>query len=160
MKPIDYLKLVAAIIGVELVGFIGAIFTMSAIPTWYAHLARPSIAPPNWVFAPVWTALFVLMGIAAFLVWRAGWKRRDVKIAFAIFVGQLALNVLWSVLFFGLHQLGAAFLELVALWLAILATIGAFSKISKSAALLLLPYILWVSFAGALNVAFWMLNGA
>jgi tryptophan-rich sensory protein len=160
MKPIDYLKLAAVIVGVELIGSIGAIFTMSAIPTWYAHLARPSIAPPNWVFGPVWTLLFALMGIAAFLVWRAGWKRRDVKIALAIFLGQLALNVLWSVLFFGLHSPKAAFLELVVLWLAILATIGAFAKISKPAAILLLPYILWVSFAGALNVAFWMLNGA
>ena len=139
---------------------VSGLWTANAVPGWYRTLARPAIAPPNWVFGPVWTLLFALMGIAAFLVWRAGWKRRDVKIALAIFLGQLALNVLWSVLFFGLHSPKAAFLELVVLWLAILATIGAFAKISKPAAILLLPYILWVSFAGALNVAFWMLNGA
>lgn len=158
MKPIDYLKLAAAIVGVELIGTIGAIFTGPAIGSWYAQLNRPSFAPPSWIFAPVWTILFALMGVAAFLVWRKGLNRREARVALAIFIFQLALNVLWSVLFFGLRNPKAAFIELVVLWLTIIATIVAFFKVSKTASLLLLPYVLWVSFAGILNAAFWVLN--
>lgn len=152
------LKLLIAILLSQAAGIIGSVFTMSAIPTWYAALARPELSPPNWVFGPVWTTLYVLMGIAAFLVWRRGLERRDVKIALAIFIGQLALNTLWSIIFFGLKNPGAAFIEIIFLWLAILATIIAFAKISKPAAWLLAPYILWVSFAAYLNFAIWRLN--
>lgn len=139
-------------------GIIGSLFTAASIPTWYATLTRPELSPPNWIFAPVWTTLFALMGIAAFLVWNKGLKRRDVRIALGIFSIQLILNTLWSIIFFGMQNPGAAFIEITFLWVAILATIIAFGKISKVAAWLLVPYILWVSFAAYLNYSFWILN--
>jgi len=152
------LQLATAIVIAEMAGIIGSIFTVAEIPGWYAGLNMPSFAPPNWVFGPVWTTLFLLMGVSAFLVWRQGLKRQDVKIALALFAFQLALNTLWSFMFFGLHNPGAALVEIVLLWLAILATIVAFAKVSKLAAWLLVPYILWVSFATILNYAIWWLN--
>lgn len=158
MKKSDALRLVFAIIVCESAGLIGSIFTFPAIAGWYSGLVRPEIAPPNWIFGPVWTTLFVLMGIAAFLVWKNGRDRQEVKIALAIFGGQLILNTLWSIIFFGLHNPGAALLEIVFLWLAILATIITFARISRRAAWLLVPYILWVSFAGYLNYSIWILN--
>lgn len=142
----------------ELAGIVGSVFTTPSISTWYAGLARPALNPPNWVFGPVWTTLFALMGIAAYLVWRQDLKRRNIKIALGVFVFQLLLNVLWSILFFGLHNPGAAFIEIIFLWLAILATIILFARISRPAAWLLVPYILWVSFASYLNFMLWQLN--
>lgn len=158
MRKGDWLKLIVAVVGSELAGIIGSIFTVSSIPTWYASLARPEFSPPNWIFAPVWTTLFALMGIAAFLVWRKGLHRKDVKVALGFFLGQLVLNSLWSIIFFGFQNPGAALIEIIFLWLAILVTIINFAKISKPAAWLLLPYILWVSFAAYLNYAIWTLN--
>jgi tryptophan-rich sensory protein len=158
MKINNLAKLLTAIVVCELAGIVGSVFTAPSIPTWYAGIIKPSFNPPSWVFGPVWTTLFALMGIAAFLVWKKGFDRRDVKIALAIFLGQLVLNTLWSIIFFGLHSPGGAFVEIVFLWLAILATIIVFYKISKPAAWLLLPYILWVTFAGYLNYSIYMLN--
>src|SRR5690349_1725129 len=148
-------RLTIAIVGCELAGVIGAIFTTPAIPTWYANLVKPNVAPPNWLFAPVWTTLFALMGIAAFLVWQKSWQRQDVKIALGIFALQLILNLLWSAIFFGLKNPGGALAEIILLWVGILATIIAFAKVSKPAAWLLIPYIAWVSFAGYLNYLIW-----
>ncbi len=139
-------------------GVIGSLFTVSSIPTWYTDLARPELSPPNWIFGPVWTTLFALMGIAAFLVWKKGLNRRDVKIALSIFLVQLILNTFWSIIFFGMQNPGAAFGEIIALWLVIIATIITFAKISRVAAWLLVPYILWVTFAGYLNYSIWFLN--
>jgi tryptophan-rich sensory protein len=158
MKLNNFLKLVIAVVVSELAGVIGSVFTVSSIPTWYALLQKPSFSPPNWVFGPAWTTLYFLMGVAAFLVWRHGFERKEVKTALAIFGGQLALNTLWSIIFFGLHDPFWAFIEIIILWLAILATMFAFYKISRPAAYLLLPYILWVSFAGYLNYSIWQLN--
>jgi len=158
MKINNTFKLIISIVVSELAGIIGSAFTAPSIISWYIELVKPALNPPAWVFAPVWTTLFVFIGIAAFLVWKKGLDRRDVKIALGIFVGQLALNTLWSIIFFGLHSPGAALIEIVFLWLAILATIIAFYKISKPAAWLLVPYILWVSFASYLNYAIWFLN--
>jgi len=158
MNKRDWLKLGIAVIGSELAGIIGAVFTTSAIPTWYATLVRPDFSPPNWIFGPVWTTLYALMGVAAFLVWKRGLDRKDVRVALGTFVGQLILNTLWSIIFFGLQNPGAAFIEIMALWIMIVATIVTFSKISKTAAWLLVPYILWVSFAAYLNYSIWMLN--
>ncbi len=152
------LKLIIAIVVSELAGIIGSVFTTPSIAGWYAGIVKPALNPPAWVFGPVWTTLFALMGIAAFLVWKKGLDRRDVKIALGIFIGQLVLNTLWSIIFFGLHSPGGALVEIVFLWLAILATIIAFYKISRPAAWLLVPYILWVSFAGYLNFSIWQLN--
>ncbi len=152
------LKLIIAIFVAQLAGIVGSIFTAPNIPTWYANVVRPELAPPNWIFAPVWIILFTLMGISAFLIWQKGLKNKSVKIALLIFLGQLILNTLWSVIFFGLQNPGAAFIEIILLWVAILATIIAFAKISKPAAWLLVPYILWVSFAGYLNYMIYILN--
>lgn len=151
-------KLIISLLVPQLAGGIGSIFTVGSVNDWYPVLVKPALNPPAWVFGPVWTALFALMGIAAFLVWKKGLERRDVKIALGIFVFQLALNTLWSIIFFGLHSPGGALIEIVFLWLAILATIIAFAKISKPAAWLLAPYILWVSFAAYLNWSIWMLS--
>ena len=158
MKFNNFLKLATAIAVCELAGIIGAVFTTPSIPTWYRQLAKPVLIPPSWIFAPVWTTLFILMGIAVFLVWEKKLYRKDVRIALGIFFGQLALNVLWSYIFFGVHNLGAAFIEIISLWLAILMAIIAFSKISRLAAWLLVPYIIWVSFAGYLNYSIWQLS--
>jgi tryptophan-rich sensory protein len=151
-------RVVVAVLICELAGVIGSIFTTPSIPAWYATLVKGPLNPPAWVFAPVWTTLFALMGIAAFLVWEKGLERGDVKIALSIFGGQLVLNTLWSIIFFGAQSPGGAFIEIVFLWLAILATIIAFARISRPAAWLLAPYILWVSFAAYLNLMIWILN--
>ncbi len=156
-------KLIIAIVISELAGIIGSVFTTSSIAGWYAGLAKPALNPPAWVFGPVWATLFALMGIAAFLVWReydngSPSTKLRVKIALSVFGLQLFLNTLWSIIFFGLHSPTAAFIELIFLWLAILATIISFAKISKPAAWLLVPYIIWVSFAGYLNFNIAQLN--
>lgn len=139
-------------------GAVGSLFTVSAIPTWYAALNKPVLSPPNWIFGPVWTMLYVLMGVAAFLIWQKGSAKKEVRLALLIFVLQLVLNALWSIIFFGWHKPGLAFLEIVLLWASILWTIGLFHKVSRTAALLLVPYLLWVSFASYLNYAIWSLN--
>ncbi|MDR3547776.1 MAG: tryptophan-rich sensory protein [Candidatus Pacebacteria bacterium] len=158
MKLRHFIELVVAVILCEGAGVIGSFFTIPSIPTWYAGLVRPALAPPNWLFAPVWTTLFALMGIAAFLVWRRGLGQRTVRAALILFIVQFVLNVLWSFIFFGLRSPGGALIEIVVLWFAILATIVAFYRVSKSAAYLLIPYILWVSFAAYLTFAIWALN--
>lgn len=158
MRWKDTLGLVVAVVVSELAGIIGALFTTPAIDTWYATLAKPALNPPSWVFGPVWTTLFALMGVAAFLIWKRGQERAEVRLALGIFAVQLILNTAWSILFFGLRSPGAALVEIAFLWLAILGTIIAFARLSKPAAVLLVPYILWVSFAGYLNYMIWILN--
>lgn len=142
----------------QMAGVIGSIFTTPAIPTWYANINKPSFRPPNWVFAPVWTILFLLMGIALFLILRKGLKNKNVKIAFFFFIFHLVLNTLWSILFFGLESPFAAFIEIIFLWASILVSIILFLPISRIAGYLLIPYLLWVSFASILNFSIWRLN--
>lgn len=158
MQTKDWIVLAGFILAAQGAGLVGSLFTAPSVPLWYATLVRPALAPPNWVFGPVWTALFLLMGIAAFLVWRAGVRRRGVRAALGVFYVQLGLNVLWSILFFGLQSPGAALAEIMVLWIAILETIILFSKVSRFAAILLMPYLLWVTFATYLNYSFWVLN--
>lgn len=158
MKASDIVKLIVAVAVSQAAGIIGSLFTSPAISTWYATLVRPPLNPPSWAFAPVWTTLFLLMGIAAFLVWRRGLGRNDVRVALTVFGVQLGLNTLWSILFFGFQTPFLSLLEIVVLWLAIAATIGLFFRINKPAAYLLIPYLLWVSFATYLNAAYWFLN--
>ncbi|MDR3527299.1 MAG: tryptophan-rich sensory protein [Rhizomicrobium sp.] len=137
------------------IGFAGGRVTAPNIPTWYAFLAKPSFNPPNWLFMPAWTTLYVLMAVAAWLVWRqTGWRSRPL----ALWLGQLALNCAWSFIFFGAHAPQAAFFELVVMWLAILATLITFWRVQRWAGILLLPYLAWVSFAGTLNFWIWQLN--
>jgi tryptophan-rich sensory protein len=151
-------KIIIGIVGSLFAGGIGSFFTSPSIPTWYASLARPDLAPPNWIFAPVWTTLFILMGIAVGLVWSVGTEKKEVKMALGLFGLQLVLNSLWSIIFFGLQSPGWAFVEILVLWTAIAITIASFYKIYRPAAWLLLPYIAWVSFAAYLNYSIWMLN--
>lgn len=158
MKINKIFQLIIAIAVSELAGIIGSVFTTPSITDWYAKIVKPALNPPAWVFGPIWTTLFALMGVAAFLVWQKGMARQDVKIGLGIFIGQLILNTLWSIIFFGLHNPGGALIEIIFLWLAIFATFIVFARISKPAAWLLVPYILWVSFAGYLNYSIWMLN--
>ena len=124
---------------------------------WYAALKKPAWNPPGWIFGPVWTALYTMMAVAAWLVWRqGGWGKQ--RQSLLVFLGQLALNALWTPLFFGLHRPGLAFAEIVLLWLAIVATLMLFWKVNRAAAWLLVPYLAWVSFAVSLNFTLWWLN--
>jgi benzodiazapine receptor len=158
IRVIHILKLIVSIIVCQFAGLIGSIFTRASIPTWYATLKKPSFAPPNWLFAPVWTTLFVLMGVSAFLVWRNGLGDRRVRIALSTFAVQLVLNMLWSAAFFGLRSPLAGLIVIVILWAAILLTILNFLKVSVIAGMLLAPYILWVTFAAVLNTSIFILN--
>lgn len=158
MRVNNFFKLIIAVGVSELAGIIGSVFTVSAIPNWYAGLVKPALNPPAWVFGPAWTTLYALMGIAAFLVWKNGWERKDVRMALGVFGIQLFLNAIWSIIFFGLQSPGWALVDIVLLWFAIVWTIVIFYKISRPAAYLLVPYLLWVSFASYLNYSIWMLN--
>ncbi|OGC12205.1 TspO protein [candidate division WOR-1 bacterium RIFOXYA12_FULL_52_29] len=139
-------------------GFLGSLATMPSIPTWYVALNKPPFNPPNWLFGPVWIILYIMMGIAAYLIFEKGWDKKEVKLSLMHFGFQLVFNVAWSIVFFGLHSPWGAFIVIVILWLLILETIIRFGKLSKPAAWLLVPYILWVSFASILNLAVALLN--
>lgn len=136
---------------------LGSLLTRPSIAGWYDLLAKPAWTPPNWVFGPVWTALYIMMGVAAWMVWaRSGFAFTTLPLA--LFFIQLALNVAWSAFFFGLKMPGLAFLDIVLLWLAILATLVAFWRVTPTAGLLLLPYWIWVTYASTLNLAIWRMN--
>jgi len=151
-------KLLICIAACQLVGFVGSFFTRPAIPAWYAGLQKPSFAPPNWLFGPMWISLYLLMAIAAYLVWQKGLAVEGARAALVIFILQLLLNALWSPAFFGLRSPLAGAVVIALLWLAIVLTIILFWKVSRPAALLLLPYILWVTLASALNISIYLLN--
>ncbi|MFC1789664.1 TspO/MBR family protein [Patescibacteria group bacterium] len=174
-------KFIFSVLVCELAGAVGSFYTISSIPTWYASLEKPFFNPPNWIFAPVWIVLYFLMGIALYLAWKnnfspktfssesekktwnplstklwlGSWKEEN---AVSIFTLQLILNIIWTVIFFGLKSPGLAFFIILMLWFAILYTIVNFYRISRSAAILFLPYLLWVTFASILNLAIWQLN--
>jgi len=157
-KGLPALLALGAFIGVcLLVSAIGGTFTARSVGTWYQALHKPSFNPPDWVFGPVWFVLYVTMGVAAWMIWRrVGFDRS--KAALRLFAIQLLLNLLWSLLFFGLRAPGIAFVELVLLAVGIAATIWAFWRIHRVAACLLVPYLGWVLFAGALNLSIWLMN--
>jgi len=152
-------KLIISLVGCQLAGIIGSFFTAPSISTWYAVLEKPFFVPPNWLFAPAWILLYFLMGISAYLIWIRGFEKKEVREALMFFTLQLILNTIWSVLFFGLLSPLWGFVEIIFLWLAILFTILKFYPLSRKAAYLLIPYILWVSFAALLNFSILMLNG-
>ncbi|HEY1074943.1 MAG TPA: TspO/MBR family protein [Patescibacteria group bacterium] len=154
---LNWVRLLACVVGTNIVGNIGSLATFSQITTWYATLEKPWFNPPNWLFGPAWTLLFTLMGISLYLILSHAGKR-EMKTAVLVFSIQMVLNVLWSFIFFGWHQLGIAFAEIVILWVAILVTIINFSRISKVAAWILVPYLGWVTFASLLNFAVWQLS--
>ena len=154
----NFVKLVLSIVGCEFVGLLATPFTISSIPTWYAALIKPSFSPPNWIFGPVWTSLYFLMGVSGYLIWKEGIKKKRVKIALFYFLIQLFFNFLWSVIFFGLHQPLLALGDIILLLAAIILTMMKFNKISKVAFYLLIPYLVWVSFATLLNISIVWLN--
>jgi len=151
-------KLILSVVICELVGGIGAIFTTPAIQGWYSTIQKPSFNPPNWLFGPVWTSLFFLMGVSLYFILEKDLKDKEIRRGLGIFVFQFVLNVLWSFIFFYLQKPFYAFLEIIVLWFAILATIIQFQKIDKKAAYLLWPYLLWVTIATILNFSVWRLN--
>lgn len=154
----DIWRFIISIAMCQLAGIIGSVFTSPAIPTWYATLKKPAFNPPNWLFGPVWITLYVLMGIALFLVWRKSLDIPAVRTGLTLFGMQLTLNVLWSVVFFGFRSPVGGLLIIFVLWTAILLTILRFTKVSEFAAVLLIPYIVWVSFAAILNLSLFILN--
>ena len=158
MKVTIVIKLVVCLALTFSAALLGSLFTRNAISDWYANLNKPFFTPPNWLFGPVWTALYVLMAVSAAIVWHKGLDKAAVRIALALFLLQLILNSLWTPLFFGLKMPLVAFIEILLLWIAIGLTILAFARVSIAAAVLLLPYILWTSFAAVLNFSIWLLN--
>lgn len=141
------------------VGYVSGMVTRESVTTWYPTLEKPSFNPPNWLFAPVWTALYIIMGIAGALVWdRIDTDEENVKKGLRFFFIQLVLNALWSYLFFGLKNPMIAFVEIILLWLMIYETFVQFHKVNKTAAYLFIPYLLWVTFAMVLNGSIWWLN--
>ena len=152
-------RILAVVVTCLVIGYFSGMVTRSSVTTWFPTLIKPSFNPPSWVFAPVWSILFVMMGVAAGLVWdRIEAEREAVKKALIFFAIQLGLNALWSYLFFGLRNPMLAGLEIIVLWLMIFETYIQFVKINKIAGYLLLPYLAWVSFAAVLNGSIWWLN--
>lgn len=183
MKTSNIFKCIISVVVCEITGVAGAIFTAPSISSgWYAGLVKPSLNPPSWIFGPVWTMLYFLMGVALFLVWKNEWRvvrtlmhpnskkpwnkwserfwvgDLQKENIIAVFTVQLLLNAIWSPVFFGAQRPDLAFFILMALWCAIIYTIVNFYRVSRTAAWLLLPYVLWVSFAGYLNYSLWILN--
>jgi tryptophan-rich sensory protein len=152
------MKLFISILIPILVGAVSGYFTSSGVNGWYAFAHKPWFNPPNWIFAPVWTALYILMGIALYLVWKSEPASSVKNTAIGLFAFQLLLNFCWSFIFFKLQQPGWAFAEIILMWVMILLTILWFGKISATAAWLMVPYICWVSFASVLNYSIWRLN--
>ena len=151
----DILVLIGFISLCLAVGSVSGYFTVTGVREWFPSLVKPSFNPPSWLFAPVWTVLYIMMGIAAWLVWRRG---GDINLALGMFFIQLALNFLWSFLFFNLRRIDVALLEILVLWISIAVTLSLFWNVDRRAGLLLVPYLAWVSFASLLNASFWRLN--
>lgn len=154
----NFLSALGWIILCEISGIVGSLFTAPSIPTWYATLNKPVFSPPNWVFAPVWTILYALMGIAAYRVWRLGVRKHLVRSAVILFLIHLFLNAIWSPIFFGAQNIPFAFVDIAALWVMIIVVIFKFYELDRMSAYLLLPYLSWVSFATVLNYYLWLLN--
>lgn len=153
-----YAKLVISVLIPLLVGFIGGFATSNSVSGWYVELNKPVFNPPNWIFGPVWTLLYIMMGVSLYLVWNSKAKVKEKKKVFWIFGIQLVLNLLWSLIFFGAHMIPFAFFEIILLWISIILNIIFAYKISKPAGYLLVPYLLWVSFASVLNFSLMILN--
>lgn len=149
---------VAFILGCEAVGAVAGWATQTSVTTWYPTLAKPWFTPPDWLFAPVWTALYAMMGFAAFLVWREGTDRSSVRTALGLFGVQLALNAGWSFAFFWARSPGVGLVVIVMLWGVLAGTTARFFRVRAAAGALLVPYLLWVTYAAALNAGVWVLN--
>ncbi len=158
MKIKNIPLLIFSILVSQLAGLIGSFGTISSISNWYVYLVKPSFNPPNTIFGPVWTILYTLMGIALYFVWVKGYQKPKIKKAVLLFMLHLGVNALWSIVFFGLKNVGGAFYIIVLLWIMIVVLMNLFWSIDKRSTYLLIPYLLWVSFATLLNAAIWKLN--
>lgn len=152
------LKFIISILLPMIIGGISGSFTSASINTWYVTLNKPWFNPPNWIFAPVWTLLYLMMGIAFYIIWKSEAVNAVKQTAVILFAAQLLVNFLWSLIFFYLKQPGWAMIDIILMWILIVATIFSYGKISSTAAWLMLPYICWVSFAMILNFYLWKLN--
>lgn len=157
MTKTQILKLLVSIALPLILGAIAGMFTAQSVPDWYAALNRPSFAPPNWIFGPVWTGLYILMGISFFLVWKQGAGKARNR-ALMVFLLQLLLNFAWSFIFFYFHWIGLALVEIILLWVSIVLMLVLFYRVMPVAAWINIPYLLWVTFATALNASYYMLN--
>lgn len=153
----DLPGVLVAVLLCEVAGTLPGLFTADDVAAWYPTLAKPAFTPPSWVFGPVWVVLFALLGVAAYLVVRDG-RGENRGVAVRLFLGQFALNVSWTLAFFGTRSVVGGLVVVLALWVAVVATVVAFDRVNRAAALLLLPYLAWVTFAVALNVGVWWLN--
>jgi len=159
MKPVNIIKLVISCAVPFLIGLMGSLFTTAdTLGNWYADLDKPFFNPPNWIFGPVWATLYIMMGISAYLVWQKDINSKAVRIVLVCFIVQLFLNAIWTPLFFGLHSPLLGLIDIVLLLNAIIVTVFAFFQISRPSALLLIPYLAWVSFATILNASIYLLN--
>lgn len=156
--PKSVKHLLVSILLAQTAGLVGSVFTTGSINNWYQFLQKPSFAPPNWLFAPAWLTLYTLMGGAAYLVWQGKKKKEERRAALTLYAVHLVANALWSIIFFGFKNIGLAFAEILILWTLIFAVIGKFSHLHRTAGLLLVPYLVWVTFAAALNLSLWLLN--
>ncbi len=153
----NWQKLLISVVGCELVGILGTPFTLRAIPEWYLYLNKPFFAPPNWLFGPAWTLLYFLMGVSIYLIWKQKQSKKTQE-AINYFLTQLGLNFIWTPIFFGLRSPLLGLIVIVAMWIMILLTIKKFLPLNKTAGYLLIPYLMWVSFATLLNTAILVLN--
>lgn len=158
MNKINLRNLLLSIVACLSAGLVGSLFTFPSIPTWYAGLTKPSFSPPNWLFGPVWTTLYILMAIAMYLVWQKGLKKKNIRQAIHLFLIHLTVNAGWSIVFFGLHSILGGMVMIIILWGMIFTLIREFYRIDTRASYLLVPYIVWVSFAGILNFSILLLN--
>lgn len=154
----NYKRLIISLALPQLAGIIGSFFTISSIPTWYATLQKPSFSPPNWLFGPAWIILYILMGISAYLIWQEVEQNKAARSALWLFWIHLFFNAIWSIIFFGLQNPGLAFIDIIIIWFLIVVLMIKFWRINHWASYLLIPYLLWVSFAGVLNYFIWYLN--
>ena len=154
----EWLKIIISVVTCELVGLLGTPFTIANIPTWYASLNKPFFAPPNWIFGPVWTLLYFLMGLAFYFIWKQGWQKKKVKAAGLFFGAQLVANFIWSPVFFGLRAPLPGLVVIMVMWSLIVITMKKCYSVSRLSFYLLIPYLLWVSFATLLNAAIVVLN--
>ena len=157
MNKSQIIKLVVSLILPLGIGAIAGIFTAKAVPEWYASLNKPSFSPPNWVFGPVWTALYILLGISLFLIWKLD-SGKERNLAIFVFLLQLLLNFGWSFIFFYFKMIGFALFEIILLWMSIVIMLFLFYKIKPMATYINIPYFLWVTFATILNSAYYFLN--
>ncbi|MDN3549950.1 TspO/MBR family protein [Mucilaginibacter aquaedulcis] len=158
LKKFQFFPFLISLLITLAIGFVAAFFTRPEITGWYSTLKKPSFNPPPWLFAPVWTCLYILIAVAAYLIWKHRSRKPVYKVTRAIYFAQLFLNFSWSIVFFGMHQVLGAFIVIALLWVSIILTMYWFNKFNRVAGWLLMPYLLWVSFAGILNASIYLLN--